>query len=36
MYSLMYPKNEYPNSEVHVCNCRALVFTTTETTGTTV
>ena len=23
MYSLMYPKNEYPNSEVHVDNCRA-------------
>ena len=29
-------KIEYPNSEVHVCNCRALVSTTTETTGTTV
>ena len=27
---------EYPNSEAHVCSCRALVFTTTETTGTTV
>ena len=29
-------KIEYPNSEAHVCNRRALVFTTTETTGTTV